>query len=1032
MERHEQQRPGPSPKQMLRRAAELLTTQGKPLVAVQDVLKPQHDTTPSDSSQSGSTDSGIRRSLSSRLSKVRAGPVVRAISLRSPPNNGQIRKRHGRAMSESQVRSPYNANIYSLAEHVEPTQTSSPNPLEDPTNHRTLIHQPSSPQISGKPSMADVPVPALLQHGVPMIKVSPRSQKRYTFRLDADQGQIIWESKKLRIIPIENIKELRSGSDATYYRQLYQLAHEYEDRWITIVYILDGQYKTLHLIASSKESFQLWDITLRKLYAIRQELMTGPGNEEMRHAMWVRQCWKSSEHQNDQKLSFDEVERLCRRLNVNASQDGLVRLFKQADSQRSGFLDFTDFRKFVQLLKARPELDLLYKKLSSENGGKFTFTIFEAFMRNYQKSSLSQEELRTVFLRYARKSGAKVATTPGSPSSHLNGCDDVTMSLDAFTAFLLSSDNSAFTDQHGRIHQDMTQPLCHYFISSSHNTYLVGHQLVGDSTIEGYIRALLQGCRSVELDIYDGDHEPMVFHGKTLTSKVRVREVCEAISKYAFVTSPYPIIISAEVHCSVAQQDMLVAIMHEVFGEALVSAPVGEHPKIDKLPSPEELRGKVLLKAKNLYVSEQEQIRTKEVVVDTESSSTDTSTSDLDIANEVREELRRAKTQNIEAIKELKEEFRKARNVFNRVRGHHQVPEKSVTTALVGAATATSTAIAEQPVKSEKQETKVKMSAALVALLVYTVGVKCRGINKKERYAPEHVFSLSETTASKIMKQGMVDLIKHTKDHLVRIYPKGLRLSSTNYLPHRYWAAGAQLVALNWQTFDLGYMINHAMFQRNGRAGYLLKPEALRLPDKGTLARRTLHHLDVTIISAQQLRRPKDSTGHEIIDRNIVDPYVEVSIYTPDWTHFSSSSPSSGSSSPPTPSGSNGSSTTRAITARTSSVKNNGFNPVWQESLRLTFECAANLLDLVFVRFTVLRDGENDGEPIAVYCVNLASLAMGKCLRSTIYLLSPYATRLLNFLVLLLTGYRHLPLHDSQLCQYLFSTLFVKCSLQDD
>ena len=65
----------------------------------------------------------------------------------------------------------------------------------------------------------------------------------------------------------------------------------------------------------------------------------------------------------------------------------------------------------------------------------------------------------------------------------------------------------------------------------------------------------------------------------------------------------------------------------------------------------------------------------------------------------------------------------------------------------------------------------------------------------------EHIFSLSENTANKLLKQGMMDLIKHNKTHLVRTYPKGLRIGSTNYEPHRYWSAGCQLVSLNWQTF---------------------------------------------------------------------------------------------------------------------------------------------------------------------------------------------------------------------------------------
>ena len=271
--------------------------------------------------------------------------------------------------------------------------------------------------------------------------------------------------------------------------------------------------------------------------------------------------------------------------------------------------------------------------------------LFQIVFLRSVKSNANSDELKRLFLRYATLSQddgvPKAVQTPpdlflgdrpdddASPEPNRANPEDLataSLSLEGFTAFLLSTSNSAFTEQDGSIHQDMTRPLSEYYVSSSHNTYLVGHQLVGDSTIEGYIRALLHSCRSVErkpicsvlfqtgliftaVDIFDGDKEPVVYHGKTLTTKVTLRKVCEAIAKYAFVVSPYPIIISAEVHCNIPQQDMIASIMHEVFGDSLVSASVQDRPKVTVLPSPEDLKGRILLKvcleARHVIVSAQ-------------------------------------------------------------------------------------------------------------------------------------------------------------------------------------------------------------------------------------------------------------------------------------------------------------------------------------------------------------------------------------------------------------------------------------------
>ncbi|CDQ92884.1 unnamed protein product, partial [Oncorhynchus mykiss] len=126
------------------------------------------------------------------------------------------------------------------------------------------------------------------------------------------------------------------------------------------------------------------------------------------------------------------------------------------------------------------------------------------------------------------------------------------MSSDGFCRYLMSDENAPVFLDCLELYQDMEQPLAHYFIASSHNTYLTGRQFGGKSSVEMYRQVLLSGCRCVELDCWDGkgeDQEPIITHGKAMCTDILFKDVISAIRETAFVTSEYPVILSFENHC---------------------------------------------------------------------------------------------------------------------------------------------------------------------------------------------------------------------------------------------------------------------------------------------------------------------------------------------------------------------------------------------------------------------------------------------------------------------------------------------------
>ncbi|KAI7001204.1 hypothetical protein KC329_g100 [Hortaea werneckii] len=92
----------------------------------------------------------------------------------------------------------------------------------------------------------------------------------------------------------------------------------------------------------------------------------------------------------------------------------------------------------------------------------------------------------------------------------------------------------------------------------------------------------------------------------------------------------------------------------------------------------------------------------------------------------------------------------------------------------------------------------------------------------------------------------------HNMKYLMRAYPKGTRVRSSNLDPAPFWRQGIQIVALNWQQMNAAMMLNEAMFA--GTGGWVLKSQDYRIEQPDTAPpRRRRFDMSVKLLAAQGL-----------------------------------------------------------------------------------------------------------------------------------------------------------------------------------